>query len=220
MSFFDIKNIFFTALDYPMSYLEFFGVLFGLVAVWLSAKANIWSWPIGIVNVTLAFFLYYQIQLYPDMFLQVFFFITNVLGWIRWANPRKGEEDKKNELKVSLLQFRQFIGIGLIGISGTLLMGALASRLHEWFPFLFQIPGSFPFIDSFITVMSIVATYFMIQKKVESWIIWIMVDVIATYLYFIKGVKFYSLEYLVFTILAAFGFWNWRKEYQAYKVAS
>jgi nicotinamide mononucleotide transporter len=220
MKFFDIKNIFFTALEYDMSYLEFFGVIFGLVAVWLSAKANIWSWPIGIVNVTLAFFLYYQIQLYPDMFLQVFFFITNVLGWIRWANPRKDEQDKKNELKVSLLQFRQFIAICLIGIAGTLLMGAMASRLHEWFPFLFQIPSSFPFMDSFITVMSIVATYFMIQKKMESWIIWIMVDIIATYLYFIKGVKFYSLEYLVFTILAAFGFWNWRKEYQAYKVAS
>ena len=60
-----------------MSYLEFFGVAFGLLAVWLSAKANIWSWPVGIVNVVLAFLLYYQVQLYPDMFLQAFFFVTN-----------------------------------------------------------------------------------------------------------------------------------------------
>jgi nicotinamide mononucleotide transporter len=219
MNLFSIKNIFFTALGYEMSYLEFFGVLFGLIAVWLSAKANIWSWPLGIVNVILAFFLYYQIQLYPDMFLQVFFFLTNVLGWFRWANPRKGEEDNRNELRVSFMNRSQFIFIFLIGISGTFLLGVTASRLHEWFPWFFQIPSSFPFIDSFITIMSIVATYFMIQKKVESWVIWILVDIIATYLYFIKGVKFYSLEYLFFTGLAAFGLLNWWKESKTYSAS-
>ncbi len=63
MSFFDIKNIFFTIIGYPLSYLEFFSVMAGLVAVLLSALENIWSWPIGIVNVFLSAFLYYQIQL-------------------------------------------------------------------------------------------------------------------------------------------------------------
>src|SRR5215207_8186154 len=133
MHFFSIDHIFFRILGYDMSYLEFTGVLTGLVAIWLSAVAHLWSWPIGIANVILSFFLYYQIQLYPDMFLQVFFFITNVLGWIRWANPRKGEEDKKNELRVSFLNRTHFFSIFLIGISGTFLLGATASRLHEWF---------------------------------------------------------------------------------------
>jgi nicotinamide mononucleotide transporter len=218
MKFFDINNIFFTVLDYAMSYLEFFGVLFGLTAVWLSAKANLWSWPLGIVNVVLAFFLYYQIQLYPDMFLQVFFLITNILGWIRWANPKPGEEDRKNELRVSFMRWKQFLMICLIGVFGTVLLGSLASRLHEWFPAFFPIPSAYPYVDSFIMVMSIVTTFFMIQKKIESWIIWIIVDVVATYLYFIKGVKFYSFEYLVFTLLAAFGLWNWWREYNSYKV--
>lgn len=215
MSFFDISNIFFEFLGYQMSYLEFFGVLFGLAAVWLSARANIWSWPIGIVNVTLAFFLYYQIQLYPDMFLQIFFFATNILGWIRWANPKPGEEDRKNRLKVSFMHGKQFLLISLVGIFGTILVGSLASRLHEWFPVVFPTASDFPYVDSFITVMSIVTTFFMIEKKIESWIIWIIVDVVATYLYFIKGVKFYSFEYFVFTILAVFGLWNWIREFKA-----
>ena len=98
MSFFDIENIFFTVAGYQMSYLEFFGTIAGAIAVWLSAKANIWSWSIGVINVVLFFFLFYQVQLYPDMFLQVFFLITNLLGWWRWANPMPGEENQKNEL--------------------------------------------------------------------------------------------------------------------------
>lgn len=217
MTFFDIHHIFFTALGYPMSYLEFFGVLFGLVAVALSAKANIWSWPIGVVNVVLAFFFYYQIQLYPDMLLQVFFGITNLIGWWRWAHPRPEEEDSKKELKVSHIKFNQLILIIFIGLAGTFLFGFLASNLHEWLPTLFSSPSSFPYADSFILVISIVATFLMIQKKIECWVIWIFVDLVATVLYFVKGAKFYSIEYLMLTILAAFGLWSWVKEKNAYK---
>lgn len=214
MEFFDINNIFFTALGYPMSYLEFFGVVFGLLAVALSAKANIWSWPIGVVNVVLAFFFYYQIQLYPDMVLQVFFCVTNLIGWWRWANPRPEEENRKRELKVSKMKFSQFILIAFIGLIGTYFFGYLASNLHAWIPTLFSLPSSFPYADSFILVMSIVTTFLMIQKKIECWVLWIIIDVIATVLYFVKGAKFYSVEYLVLTLLAAFGLWHWIKEYR------
>lgn len=69
MDFFDIDNIFFAVWNYEVSYLEFFGLVSGIAAVVLSALANVWSWPLGIVNVTLSFFLFFQVQLYPDMFL-------------------------------------------------------------------------------------------------------------------------------------------------------
>ncbi|MBS1682241.1 MAG: nicotinamide mononucleotide transporter [Bacteroidetes bacterium] len=199
-----------------MSYLEFFGVVFGLAAVALSAKANIWSWPIGIVNVVLAFFFYYQIQLYPDMFLQVFFFVTNLIGWWRWANPKPEEEDKKKELKVSFMKLPQFLFLSCIGLVGTFFFGYLASNLHQWFPAFFSLPSSFPYADSFILTMSIVTTYLMIQKKIECWALWIIIDVVATVLYFVKGAKFYSIEYFVLTVLAAFGLWYWIKEYRSY----
>ena len=218
MTFFDIENIFVEILGYSLSYLEFFSVMAGLVAVALSAKANIWSWPLGIVNVTLSFFFYYQIQLYPDMFLQVFFFVTNLMGWWRWTHPNSEEEDRKRELKVSFMRRRDFIILSLAGFAATYLMGALASRLHEWLPSLFSLPSSFPYADSFILVMSVITTFLMIQKRMECWIIWIVIDVVATFLYFIKDAKFFSVEYFIFTLIAAFGLWNWIREYNSYKV--
>ena len=218
MSFFDINNIFFTVLNYSMSYLEFFSVMAGLLAVWLSAKANIWSWPIGIVNVSLSFFFYYQIQLYPDMFLQIFFFVTNLIGWWRWANPKPEEEDNKLQLKVSFMKLKHFILLFVGGIAGTFLIGKMASNLYVWLPFLFNLPSSYPHADSFILVMSIITTFLMIKKRIECWIIWIVIDIVATILYFIKGAKFFSVEYLIFTLLAAFGLWNWIREYNGYKI--
>ncbi len=216
MSFFDINNIFFEVLDYPMSYLEFFAVISGLIAVALSAKANIWSWPIGIINVFLSAFFYYQIQLYPDMFLMVFFFVTNLLGWWRWANPKPEEEDNKKELKVSFMKWKQFLILSLVGIAGTFFIGKMASKLHDWFPLLFNLPSSYPYADSFILVMSVITTFFMIQKKIECWIIWIIVDIVATYLYFLKGAKFFGVEYFIFTLIAIFGLWSWIREYKNY----
>lgn len=202
-----------------MSYIEFFGVFFGLIAVWLSARAHILSWPVGIVNVILAFVLYYQIQLYPDMFLQVFFFITNIIGWWRWLNPSSEEEDKKKQLKVSYMGWKQFLLVFTVCIAGTFILGSLASQLHHWFAEVFPLPSAYPYIDSFITVMSIATTFLMIEKKIESWVIWIIVDVVATILYYVKGVKFYSFEYLVFTALATYGLYNWIREYRTYKLA-
>jgi nicotinamide mononucleotide transporter len=67
--------------------------------------------------------------------------------------------------------------------------------------------------------MSIVATYLMVQKKAECWLVWIAVDAVATYLYFSKHILFVSVEYLVFCFLAAFGFYTWMREYRSYKQA-
>lgn len=220
MSFFDIDKIFFTVMDYPMSYLEFFGTIAGAIAIWLSAKANVWSWPIGIVNVVLFFFLFYQVQLYPDMFLQLFFFVTNIMGWWRWTHPKKFEEDRKHELKVSYMKARQFISVFFLGLAGTFLFGSLADNIHELFPRVFPKPSAFPYLDSFVTVTSIITTFLMINKKIESWMLWILVDVIATYMYFIKGIRFVGVEYLAFCFIAAYGLWNWIREHRAYQPAA
>ncbi|MBL7864799.1 MAG: nicotinamide mononucleotide transporter [Cyclobacteriaceae bacterium] len=199
-----------------MSYLEFFGTLAGGVAVWLSARGNIWSWSIGIVNVVLFFFLFYQIQLYPDMFLQVFFFITNLMGWWRWAHPKQGEEDKRKELRVSLTDKKTLWLLTMITASATMICGLLASSLHEMLPVLFPLPSAFPFLDSFVLAVSIAATYMMVQKKVECWLAWILADIVATGLYFTKGIMLVGIEYMVFCIIASIGFWKWNQEAKQY----
>ena len=217
MDFFDLDNIFFEALGYPRSYLEFFGTLAGALAIWLSARALVWNFPVGIVNVVMFFFLFYQVQLYPDMLLYVFFFFTNLIGWWRWTHPQEFEEDEKHELRVSYMERKQFFVIVITGIAGTLTLGYFADNIHDIFPEYFPKPSAFPYLDSFVAVMSVLTTFLMINKKIESWILWILIDIIATGMYFAKGIKFVALEYLVFCFIAAFGLWNWIREYRSYQ---
>lgn len=214
MEFFDIKNIFITILGYKMSYLEFWATLSGLIAVILSARGNVWSWVIGLVNVILAAVMFYQIDLYPDVFLQGFFFVTNIIGWWQWKFPKPGEENKRNELKITKLSPMNFLYFTMIGMIGTALLGSLAKNLHELAPMLFQRPSAFPYMDSFTTVMSIFATFLLIRKKVEAWWIWLAVDVISTYMYYVKDIKVYAILYFVFCIIALVGAISWTIEYQ------
>ena len=218
-NFFDIDTLFFTLWGYPMSYLEFFGVLTGGLATWLVARNNVWTWLTGVVSVILFFFLFYQIQLYPDMFLQVFFLITYLLGWWRWTHPRPGEAVDQQPgrqwgLRITRIPTRQLMIWGVAGISSTGLLGTFSSNLHTLFPVLFNQPGTFPYLDSFTTIMSIVGTFLMIEKRLECWYVWLVVDVISTYIYFAKDVRLVSAEYFVFCFLAALGARTWTKAYR------
>jgi nicotinamide mononucleotide transporter len=199
-----------------MSYIEFFGTISGAIAVWLSAKAKVSSWPLGLINVTLFFFLFFQIQLYPDMFLQVFFFITNLIGWWNWTHPKPDHADRKHELKVSFSTSKQNIIWFLIGAASTILFGKFAQNLHEWLPAIFKLPSAFPYADSFVLCFSIIGTFLMIRKKIECWIIWLIVDILCTYIYYIKGVKFVAIEYLGFCFIAIYGYIIWNMEYRSY----
>lgn len=214
IEFFNIENIAFELLGYKMSHLELWATIFGLLAVILSALESVWSWILGLLNVALAFIMFYQIQLYPDMFLQVFFFITNIIGWWQWKFPKKEEANKKSELKITKLTIKQSIQLTAIGLLGTALLGTFAKNLNELLPMVFSKPSAFPYIDSFTTVMSIVATFMLIRKKVETWWFWLVIDVISTYMYFVKDIKLYSLLYAAFCVIALFAALKWTKEYK------
>src|ERR1700744_5826799 len=84
MHFFDISDTAFSIINYPISYVELIGTIFGLISVYFASKANILTWSTGIINEIFLFILFFQVYLYADMFLQVYFFIVTIYGWYNW----------------------------------------------------------------------------------------------------------------------------------------
>lgn len=216
-AFFDINTIAFTLWGYPMSYLELSGVSTGSLATWLVARNNVWTWPLGVVSTVLSFFLLYQVQLYPDMLLQGFFFITFLQGWYRWTHPAPTERTARNELRITRITPRQWGVLGIISALATALLGTFASHLHTLFPVVFSKPSAFPYLDSFTSTLSIIGTLAMVNKKLECWWIWLLIDAVSTYIYYVKGVRLVSLEYAVFCIIAVQGLVHWTREYGDYQ---
>ncbi len=205
MNFFEIKNVAFQIWDYPISYVELIGTLFGLISVYFASRANILTWGTGIVNEVFLFILFFQVQLYADMFLQIYFFVVTLYGWYKWNL-------KTIETKISETSFRNKIFLAVSILIGTLISGFLFTNIHFYLPKYFKIQAAYPFTDSFVMVSSIVATVLLAKKKIENWYLWIVVDLVCVVLYFKKGVYFLSLEYFIFLGLAFYGLYHWKKQ--------
>jgi nicotinamide mononucleotide transporter len=212
---FSISDILVTIYGYPLSYIEFVGTLTGLFSVWFAARSNILTWPIGLINVACFFIIFFQVHLYSDMFLQAYFFVMSIYGWVVWA-------DKKQDgiISIEILTKYQRIWWALIIVISTIAIGFFVKNIHTILPSIFTNPASYPFIDTFVAVLSIVATILLARKKLENWPLWIIVDIISVGLYARKGVLFISIEYGIFLCLATWGLLSWLKLFANEKRAS
>ncbi len=213
-----VNTILFTFLGYQMSYIEFFGTIFNVWCVWLVAKNNILTWPVGIVGIVLFLFLFWQIRLYSDFIEQIYYFVMSIYGWWMWTNPGKTRKaEKENELKISRSSKNVGIAYFVAILIATAVMGYIMSNIDVYFPQYFPEPASLPYPDAFTTVMSFAATILMAKKKIECWYLWVLVDIIGIALYFEKDVVFISILYVAFLMLAVKGYLNWKKEIQNYE---
>lgn len=203
-----VETVFFTFLGYPMSYIEFFGTLLYVWSVWLIAKRNVLTWPIGIASVLLYMVLFYQIQLYSDTLEQVYYLGASIYGWWYWSRSR----DAHRTVTDVRYSSGRTVAISLAGMAVlTGVLGVVMGRVHEWAPVWFPEPASYPYLDALTTVMSLVAMWLMARKRIESWIYWIIVDLIGIWLYFAKDVKFLSLLYVILLGMAIRGLIDWTK---------
>jgi nicotinamide mononucleotide transporter len=199
MQLFDINFEVLKIFDYSLSLVEILGTLFGLWSVILAARGKVSNYPIGLINIIFFFAVFYQVQLYSDVFLQVYFFIISIYGWWKWLHPKADESKGKNELRITAFSLKTDI---------------IILTIFFLLPVVFQYPAAFPYYDSFVAVASVVAMYLLARKKLENWAIWIAIDAFCIVLYYLKGIKLMSLEYLIFLIIATFGFIRWRREYR------
>ena len=192
-------------LGYSVSYVELIAAFFGLLSIYLAAKQVIWTWPTGLINIVFSFIIFYQVQLYSDMFLQVFFLFTNIIGWIIWKQKLREEKPVR-----ALSTKTRLILSGLITVS-TFVLGILVKNIHLFLPQFFNLPAAFPFIDTFIAVASITASILLAKRFIENWVIWIVVDITCVFVYASQNIVFISVEYFVFCLLAYFAFFSWLK---------
>jgi nicotinamide mononucleotide transporter len=181
-----------------MTLLEIFANIFNLVSVFLANRNNVHTWWIGIIGGVLYGVMFYQVKLYADVILQVFFILTNLYGW--WAWLRGGAESE--ELPITRVGFGQLILFSTAAIILTIGHGFLLHSLTD---------ASFPFVDSTVLVLSIIAQFLLMRRKLESWIFWIIVDMIAVPLYAAKDLYLTSAIYFLFLLNAVWGLLNWLK---------
>ena len=183
-----------------VQWIECIAAIAGAVSVYLSAREKILSWPTAIVNVSLYTFIFYESGLYSDMGLQVVYLILSIYGWYEWL--RGGEH--RTRLHVSYATSRAWAASAGIGLVFWLALARYTSTLEG---------VSYPYLNSGLTTLSLVAQWMMARKILENWVLWIIADIVYVPLYVLKGLDVTAGLYAVFLVLATIGLIDWRRSF-------
>jgi nicotinamide mononucleotide transporter len=178
------------------SVLEGVSFVTGAVCVWLTVRANVWNFPVGLLNTATFSVVFFDARLYGDAALQVVYFLLGLMGWYLWLYG--GE--RRTALRVVRAGSLEKWVVGAAIVLGTLVLWRTLRELG----------GSASFWDALTTSVSLGAQWLLNRKRLETWHLWILVDIVYVPLYVSRGLNLTALLYAVFLVMATLGLAHWR----------
>ena len=179
-----------------MEYLELAATIITLACVILGVKRSLWQFPVGIVGTALFSFVVIQRQIYANAALQVFFVFVQIYGWWYWLQGDKGQRPKIRTTNPWLVS----AGVG----AALAVAGLMTPLLEKW------TQTSTPLVDASTFTFSVLAQILLDRKRLETWPIWIIVNVLSVYLYASQQLWVFTGLYVFFFFNAFWGWWEWR----------
>jgi nicotinamide mononucleotide transporter len=180
--------------------LELTAIFFGLSSVWFAKKDSIWVFPTGLVSTSIYAYLLWQWDLLGDSMINGYYFIMSIYGWYHWTRKKEGEV----EFPISTMNRREkWISVIIFALTVlfVVIIYIFFNKFTTWAAY----------VDTFITGIFFVGMWLMAKRKIENWILWIVGDFISIPLYFSKGYAFTGFQFVIFTIVAIYGFLEWKK---------
>jgi nicotinamide mononucleotide transporter len=166
------------------------------VSIVLAGRNNVHSWWLGIVGCLLFALLFYDVRLYADVLLQVFFIVTCIIGWVRWLRGASGKP-----LPITSAGWTTLRWAVPAGVVAALAYGALLRAFTSAYA---------PFIDSAVLVFSVIAQFLLMGRKLENWVFWLIVNAIAVPLYASRGLYLTAVLYAGYFVNALISWFWWR----------
>lgn len=183
--------------------LEVTAILFGLLSVWFAKKDNIWVFPTGIINTVIYTYLLLKWELLGDMMINFYYAVMSVYGWYHWTR-KKGKVVAFPISTMNACEKKWSLLIFVLTIGFVTAVYTIFGKFTHWTSY----------VDTLVTGIFFVGMWLMAKRKIENWILWIVGDIISIPMYFVKGYSFTSVQYLIFTIIAVFGYLEWKKTLQ------
>ena len=181
-------------------YLELFAVIMNITSVVYAKRNNILVYPTGLIGTGIFVYILLNFSLLGDTIINAYFFSMSIYGWYFWS--RKKDEVFINQ--VSTINRNEIKYLFILTISSLIFIYFVYDYFDKWNNWT-------AYIDNITTAIFFVAMWLMARRKIESWIFWIIGDLITVPLYFYKGLTISSIQYIIFLILAVLGYISWKK---------
>ena len=181
-------------------YLELFAVIMNITSVVYAKRNNILVYPTGLIGTGIFVYILLNFSLLGDTIINAYFFSMSIYGWYFWS--RKKDEVFINQ--VSTINRNEIKYLFILAISSFIFIYFVYDYFDKWNNWT-------AYVDNITTAIFFVAMWLMARRKIESWIFWIIGDLITVPLYFYKGLTISSIQYIIFLILAVLGYVSWKK---------
>jgi len=182
--------------------LEIFAVFFGFLSVWFSKNNNVLVFPTGLINTSIFVYLLFKWELLGDMIINAYYFVVSIYGWYYWTRKNSNND----YTPISKVNYKDQKIILVISILSAIFVSLMYTVFNKW-------SGLVSYIDILTTSIFFAGMWLMARRKIESWIFWIIGDIISTPLYLYKGLTFTSFQYFIFTFIAIAGYYKWKSIY-------
>ena len=191
-----------------MVWLEYFGVITGLLYLLLEIKQHKAMWVVGFLTSLVYVFVFLFAKIYADMGLQTYYVGISIYGFYQWTRKKHEMHTENDSLPSDRILYTHLSLPLFMGIIGTLavVFAILWYLLHQF------TDSPIPVGDAFTTSVGIVATWMLARRIIEHWIFWVIVNLISVYLYYLRGLSPTMLLYFCYATLAIVGYYNWRKK--------
>ena len=181
-------------------YLELFAVIMNITSVFYAKRNNILVYPTGLIGTGIFVYILLNFSLLGDTIINAYFFSMSIYGWYFWSRKK----DKVFINQVSTINRNEIKYLFVLAISSLIFIYFVYDYFDKWNNWT-------AYVDNITTAIFFVAMWLMARRKIESWIFWIIGDLITVPLYFYKGLTISSIQYIIFLILAVLGYISWKK---------
>ena len=188
---------------------EIIAVLASLTYVILASREHRGCWPAAIIGSGIYVLVFFQYQLYMDSVLNIFYVVMAVYGWVMWKDHQPKVDlltaETENKTTIKVWDCKKHIN----AIASIILLSALSGFYLDNYT-----DAAFPYFDSLTTWSSFLATWMVVNKILETWLYWIVIDAASIYLYINKELYFTALLFGLYVIIATYGYFHWKNLYQ------
>jgi nicotinamide mononucleotide transporter len=204
--------------------LEIIAMSFGIASVIFAKRESILVYPVGIISTAIYVYLLSKWGLYGDLIINIYYTVMSIYGWYVWTRITSDNEplhvtqaNKKDWLytfgiflftSVFVIVVYRYFKVMPTDLTFSETLTYVSDNLFSGE--LNKIKKITPYLDTFTTGAAFAAMWLMANKKLESWTFWIAVNMVSIPLYFIKGLGFTGIQYLIFLILAIYGYKAWK----------
>jgi len=188
-----------------LPWLELIAMLLSLAYVILAAKGSLWCWPAAFISTALYTVIFYDVLLLMDSALNAYYLVMAIYGYWQWSKSNDKSQASSAELSIESWSLSWHVKVCTSLAFLAVCLGYFMDNYTA---------ADFPYLDTFTTVFAVFATFLVAKKVLENWLYWIIIDLVSIYLYIEKGLIPTTVLFVIFVIVACYGYAKWLKLYK------